>query len=110
MVGMDQYDSSHRTLIVDPGSGTCRCGFAGFPSAVFLYVVVRPLMLRIKAGMNQRDSDAGLVLLVMLFALCFLLPSPDPDSRHLGRYGLEGQVCSMRVWPRSSSNAAVACF
>ena len=30
--------------------------------------------------------------------------------RHQGRYEPEGQVCSMRVWPRSSSNAAVACF
>ena len=46
---------------------------SGFPRAVFLYFFVRPLMLRIKAGMNQRDSDAGLVLLVMLFALCFPL-------------------------------------
>ena len=71
------------------------------------FVVVRPLMLRIKAGMNQNDSDAGLVLLVMLSSLCFLLLSSDPDVRHLGRYGPEGQVCSTRVWPRSS-NAAEA--
>ena len=68
------------------------------------FVVVRPLMLRIKAGMYQKDSDAGLVL---LSALCFLLLSSDPDVRHLGRYGPEGQVCSTGVWPRSS-NAAVA--
>ena len=27
------------------GSDNCWCGFAGFPRAVFLYVVVRPLML-----------------------------------------------------------------
>ena len=67
-------------------------------------------MLRIKAGMNQKDSDAGLVLLVMLFALCFLLLTSDPDARHLGRYGPEGQVCSLRVWPRSSSNAASGIF
>ena len=52
---------------------------------------------------------AWLVLLVMLFALCFLLLTSDPDARHLGRYGPEGQVCSLRVWPRSSSNAAEAC-
>ena len=71
------------------------------------FVVVRPLMLRIKAGMNQTDSDAGLVLLVVLSALCFLLLSSDPDVRHLGRYGPEGQVCSTRVCPRPS-NAAVA--
>ena len=70
------------------------------------FVVVRPLMLRIKAGMNQKDSDAGLVLLVKLSALCFLLLSSDPDVRHLGRYGPKGQVCSTRVWPRSS-NATV---
>ena len=67
------------------------------------FVVVRPLVLRIKAGMYQKDSDAGLVL---LSALCFLLLSSDPDVRHLGRYGPEGQVCStgcgrarrMRQW------------
>ena len=65
-------------------------------------------MLRIKAGMNQKDSDAELVLLVALSALSFLLLSSDPDARHLGWYGPDGQVCSSRVWPRSSSNAAVA--
>ena len=43
-------------------------------------------------------------------ALCFLLLSSRPDARHLVRYGPEGQVLSMRVWPRSSSTAAVACF
>ena len=64
------------------------------------FVVVRPLMLRIKAGMNQKDSDAGLVL---FSALCFLLLSSDSDVRHLGRYGPEGQVCSTGVWPRSSN-------
>ena len=94
MVGMDKFDSSHRCSSSIP--------------AVFLYVVVRPLMLRIKAGMNLKDSDAGLVLLVILSALCFLLLSSNPDARHLGRYGPDGQVCSTSVWPRSSSNAAVA--
>ena len=44
----------------------------------------------------------------MLSALCFLLLSSDPDARQLGRYGPDGQVCSSRVWPRSSSGAAVA--
>ena len=47
------------------------------------FVVVRPLMLRIKARMNQKDSDAGLVLLVILSALCFLLLSSDPHDRHM---------------------------
>ena len=65
-------------------------------------------MLRIKAGFFQKDSDAGLVLLVILSALCFLLLSSDPDARHLGRFGPEGEVCSTRVLPRSSSNATVA--
>ena len=60
MVGMDKKDSTHRALVVDSGSGMCWCGFAGFPCAVFLYVVVRPQMLRIKASMNPKDSDAGL--------------------------------------------------
>ena len=104
MVGMDQYDSSRRCSSSIPAVAHAGVVLLGFPRAVFLYVVVRPLMLRIKAGMNQKDSDAGLVLLVMLSALCF------PDARHLGRYGPEGQVCSMRLWPRSSSNAAVACL
>ena len=44
----------------------------------------------------------------MLSALCFLILSSDPDARHLGRYGPDGQVCSSRVWPQSSSYAAVA--
>ena len=38
--------------------------------------------------MNQKDSEAGLVLLVMLSALCFLLLSSDPDARHLGMEGI----------------------
>ena len=56
MVGMDKKDSTHRALVVDSGSVV----LLGFPCAVFLYVVVRPQMLRIKAGMNLKDSDAGL--------------------------------------------------
>ena len=46
-------------LVVDPGNGSCRAGSAGIvPRAVFLFVVVRPKMLRIMAGMTQRDSYA----------------------------------------------------
>ena len=44
-------------LVVDPGNGLCWAGFAGIvPRAVFLFVVVRPKMLRIMAGMTQRDT------------------------------------------------------
>ena len=83
---MDQYDSSHRCSSSIPAVAHAGVVLLGFPRAVFLYVVVRPLMLRIKAGMNQKDSDAGLVLLVSPSALCFLLLSSDPDARHLGRF------------------------
>ena len=58
-------------------------------------------MLRSNAGMNQKDNDTVLVLLVFL-PRCFLQLSSDPDARHLGRFGPEGQVCSTWVWPRSS--------
>ena len=38
-------------LVVDPGIRSCRAGYAGIvPHAVFLFVVVRPKMLRIMAG------------------------------------------------------------
>ena len=72
MVGMDQYDSSHRCSSSIPAVAHAGVVLLGFPRAVFLYVVVRP-----------RCSASG-------------------------RYGPDGQVCSLRVWPRSSSNAAVA--
>ena len=85
MVGMDQNDSTHRALVVDSGSGICRCGFAGFLRAVFLYVFVEPQMLRIMAGMNQRDSYA--------------VGRLAQDSPHHGQYVLTGQLCvPSRQW------------
>ena len=83
MAGYDGYDAFHavflragqsclaswtvwtrmtvfRSLVVDSGCGTCSAGFTGIaPRAVFLPVFVRPLMLGIMAGMNQRDSYAS---------------------------------------------------
>ena len=53
--GMDQ--NYIFALVVEPGNGLCRAGFAGVvPRAVFPFVVVRPKMLCIMAGMTQRDS------------------------------------------------------
>ena len=44
-------------LVVGSGCGICSAGFTGIaPRVVFLPVFVRPLMLGIMAGMNQRDS------------------------------------------------------
>ena len=116
-------------LVVDSGCGFCRACFASIsPRAVFLFVVVWPEMPCIMAGMDQIDSYAvsslhghphpcrGAEALPMVqtvlrtIALFFLLLSSGPDARHLGRYGPEGQVLSMRVWARSSTTAAVACF
>ena len=57
MDGLDKMECIHRALAVVSGSGLCRAGFAGIVlRAVSLHVVVRPLMLGIMAGMNQRDS------------------------------------------------------
>ena len=51
MDGMDVFCA----LVVDSGCGICCSGFAGIaPRAVF--VVVRPLMLIIMAGMNQKGQ------------------------------------------------------
>ena len=54
MAVMDQKD--FYMLVVGPGSGMCKYGFAGLrvgaPRAV-LRLVLRPLMLRITAGMDQ---------------------------------------------------------
>ena len=44
-------------LVVDSGSGLCRAGIAGFSRAVLLFVVVKPKMPRILAGMAQKDSS-----------------------------------------------------
>ena len=65
-------------LVVDPGNGLCWAGFAGIvPRAVFLFVVVRPKMLRIMAVMTQRDSFS-MALLVLHLALCSFLSFAGP--------------------------------
>ena len=52
--------SVFRSLVVVSGCGICSAGFTGFaPRAVFLPVFVRPLMLGIMAGINQRDSSVS---------------------------------------------------
>ena len=39
-------------LFVVTGSGTCRCGFAGFPRAVFLFVVVKHFLRSAEADFH----------------------------------------------------------
>ena len=58
---MDQNGTSLRALVFvfDSVSGIFMCGFAGFPRAVFVFVVVKPKMLRIMVGMAQKDSYAA---------------------------------------------------
>ena len=63
-----------------------------FPSGV-----VRPKMLRIMAGMVQKDSCSGMARLVFLvtvhLVLCFLPSLQARDAWHHGRYGPGGLVC-----------------
>ena len=77
----------------------CSAGFTGdyVPRVMFLSGVVRPTMLRIMAGMVQKDSCSGMARLVLLmtvhFVLCFLPSLQARDARHHGRYGPVGLVC-----------------
>ena len=90
---MDQNDSTHGALVVDSGSGICQAGSAGFPHAVSLYVVVRPKMLRIMAGMNQMDSYA--VGWFCWYCTSRCVPScrrQATDACHHVRCGPEGAV------------------
>ena len=85
MDDMDQNGSSLRALVFDSGSGIFRCGFAGFLRAVFLYVVVKPKMLPILAGMAQKDSyAAGVTGILAGFARC-AAPRCVPFVSRLGR-------------------------
>ena len=60
MDDMDQNGSSLRALVFDSGSGIFRCGFCWvFLALLFLCVAVKPKMLRIMAGMAQKDSHAA---------------------------------------------------
>jgi len=48
-------------LVVDNGSGMCKCGFAGddAPRAVFPSIVGRPKMPGVMVGMDQKDTYVG---------------------------------------------------
>ena len=77
----------------------CNAGFTGddVPRVMFPSGVVWPTMLRIMAGMVQKDSCSGMARLVLLmtvhFVLCFLPSLQALDARHHGRYGPVGLVC-----------------
>ena len=89
---MDQNDSTHRTLVVDSGSGICRVGFAGFPRAVFLFVCQAQDAPHL-AGINQRDSYA--VGWFCWYCTSRFVPScrlQATDACHHSRYGPEGAV------------------
>ena len=55
------------------------------------------MMLRIMAGMVQKDSCSGMARLVLLLTvhlvLCFLPSLQARDAWHHGQYGPEGLVC-----------------
>ena len=76
----------------------CSAGFTGndVPRVMIPSGVVWPKMLRIMAGMVQKDSCSGMARLVLLmtvhFVLCFLPSLQARDARHHGRYGPEGLV------------------
>lgn len=50
-----------QALVIDNGSGMCKCGFAGddAPRAVFPSIVGRPKNPGIMVGMNDRDTFVG---------------------------------------------------
>ena len=67
------------------------------PRVMFPSGVVWPMMLRIMAGMVQKDSCSGMARLVLLLTvhlvLCFLPSLQARDAWHHGQYGPEGLVC-----------------
>ena len=69
---MDQEDSSLRALVVIPGRGMCTAGFTGYaaPRAVFLPVVLRPQMLVITAGMDQKECYVSPCRKLRIFRSC----------------------------------------
>ena len=88
-------------LVLDSSCGICRAGIAGVAlRAVFLFLVVRPKMLRIMAGMAQKDICAlflGSGMCKAWFAGIFPLALCSScgsclDALHHGRYGPEGQL------------------
>ena len=76
----------------------CSAGFTGddVPRVMIPSGVVWPKMLRIMAGMVQKDSCSGMARLVLLmtvhFVLCFLPSLQACDAWHHGQYGPEGLV------------------
>ena len=59
---MSSDDEGEATnLVVDNGSGLCKCGFAGddAPRAVFPSIVGRPRHQGVMVGMGQKDSYVG---------------------------------------------------
>ena len=77
------------TLITDFGSGMCLAGFAGDDifHAVFPFVVERPRMLGVMAGMAQKDSYAAGVVTIRVVFTSVLLTGP-------------GCLASWLVWTR----------
>merc|ERR1712161_24751 len=58
---INMCDEDTAALVVDNGSGLCKCGFAGddAPRAVFPSIVGRPRHQGIMVGMGQKDSYVG---------------------------------------------------
>ena len=58
------YQKDSTTLVVNHGSGMCRVGFTGHdpPRVMFPSGVARPKMLRILAGMDQKDRCSGIYM------------------------------------------------
>ena len=88
----------------------CSAGFTGddVPRVMIPSGVVWPKMLRIMAGMVQKDSCSGMARLVLLLTvplvLCFLPSLQACDALHHGQYGPEGLVDAPRaVFPSLSS-------
>ena len=62
MAGMDQ--KCFFKFVDNPGSGMCRVGFTGYyaPCVMFPSGVARPTMLRVLAGMDQKDRYSGIYM------------------------------------------------
>ena len=55
------HHQAQDALVVIPGSGMCTAGFTGYaaPRAVFLLVGVRPQMLVLAAGMDEKECHVS---------------------------------------------------
>ena len=64
-----------RSLVVVSGCGICSAGFTGIATrGVFLPVFVRPLMLGIMAGVNQRDSLCVEMVIILTVQKTIVIP------------------------------------